>query len=57
MKSDFSIEIYSTPLIKALHRKFGCFDYGKCYRLVGELIESEKIVVFSLDTLQVNDDI
>jgi len=52
MDSDFSFEIYSRSLIKRLSDEFGCFDKGKCYRLTGTVIESEKIVVFPLDSLR-----
>jgi len=52
MDSDFSFEIYSRSLINRLCSEFGCFDKRKCYRLTGSVIESEKIVVFPLDSLQ-----
>ena len=57
MDSDFSFEIYSRPLLERLSKEFGCFDNGKCYRLIGTVIDSEKTVVFPLDSLQIIDSI
>jgi hypothetical protein len=56
LKSDLPFEIYSTPLIEGLYRKFGCFNYGSCYRLSGQVIKSERTVVFTLDSIKMNDE-
>ena len=52
MDSDSSFEIYSRPFIKRLCNEFKCFDKGKSYNLTGTVVESEKIVVFPLDSLR-----
>lgn len=52
MESDFSFEIHSRPFIKRLCKEFECFDKGYCYRLTGNVVKSEKIAVFAVDSLQ-----
>lgn len=52
MKSDFSFEIYSRAFIERLCKKFNCFSKGNSYRLTGIAIQSERIAVFPLDSLQ-----
>ena len=52
MESDFSFEIYSRPFIERLCKEFDCFNEGNSYRLTGTAIQSERIAVFPLDSLQ-----
>ncbi|HAN20644.1 MAG: hypothetical protein A2Y15_06470 [Clostridiales bacterium GWF2_36_10] len=52
MESDFSFEIYSRPFIERLRKEFDCLGEGNSYRLTGAAIQSERIAVFSLDSLQ-----
>ena len=52
MESDFSFEIYSRPFIERLCKEFDCFNEGNSYRLTGTAIQSERIAVFTLDSLQ-----
>jgi len=52
MESDFSFEIYSRPFIERLCKEFNCFNEGNSYRLTGTAIQSERIAVFPLDSLQ-----
>lgn len=52
MESEFSFEIYSRPFIERLCKKFDCFNEGNSYRLTGTTIQSERIAVFPLDSLQ-----
>lgn len=52
MESDFSFEIYSRPFIERLCKEFDCFKEGNTYRLTGTAIQSERIAVFPLDSLQ-----
>ena len=52
MESDFSFEIYSRPFIERLCKEFDCLGEGNSYRLTGTAIQSERIAVFPLDSLQ-----
>lgn len=52
MESEFSFEIYSRPFIERLCKEFDCFNEGNSYRLTGTAIQSERIAVFPLDSLQ-----
>jgi hypothetical protein len=52
MESDYSLEIYSRPFIERLCKEFNCLGEGNSYRLTGTAIQSERIAVFSLDSLQ-----
>jgi hypothetical protein len=52
MESDFSFEIYSRLLLERLCREFDCLNMGNSYRLTGTAIQSERIVVFPLDSIQ-----
>ena len=52
MESESSLEIYSRPFIERLCKKFDCFDEGNSYRLTGAAVQSERIAVFPLDSLQ-----
>jgi hypothetical protein len=52
IESDNSFEMYSRPFIDKLCEEFNCFNEGNSYRLTGTAIQDERIVVFSLDSLQ-----
>lgn len=52
MESESSLEIYSRPFIERLCKEFDCFDEGNSYRLTGTAVQSERIAVFPLDSLQ-----
>lgn len=52
MESDFSLEIYSRPFIERLCKEFNCLGDGNSYRLTGTAIQTERIAVFSLDSLR-----
>ena len=52
IESDNSFEMYSRPFIDKLCEEFNCFTEGNSYRLTGAAIQDERIVVFSLDSLQ-----
>lgn len=52
MESEFSVEIYSRPFIERLCKEFDCLGEGNTYRLTGTAIQSERIAVFALDSLQ-----
>jgi len=52
MESDFSFEIYSRPFVERLCKEFDCLGEGNSYRLTGTAIQSERIAVFPLDSLQ-----
>jgi len=52
MESYFPLEIYSRPFIERLCKEFDCFNDGNSYRLTGTAIQSERIAVFPLDSLQ-----
>lgn len=52
MESDFSFEIYSRPFIERLCKEFDYLGEGNSYRLTGTAIQSERIAVFPLDSLQ-----
>jgi hypothetical protein len=51
-ESDFSFEIYSRLLMERLCKEFDCLNMGNSYRLTGTAIQSERIVVFPIDSLQ-----
>lgn len=52
IESDNSFEMYSRPFIDKLCEEFNCFNEGNSYHLTGTAIQDERIVVFSLDSLQ-----
>ena len=57
INSDFSYEIYSRHFITRLCNEFDCFKKSECYRLTGTAIESERMAVFTIDSLQKIDNI
>lgn len=51
MESDHSVEIYSRSFVQTLCDVAGGLNEGYVYRLTGCLVESERMFVFSLDTI------
>lgn len=52
MASDNSYEIYSRKFMTDLSHLVGKLDKGCCYHLSGCVIESEKLLVFDLNTIR-----
>jgi len=52
MDSDSSYEIYSRSFVRELSAIAGNLDKGFTYRLTGSFVPSERMLVFSLKTLQ-----
>ena len=52
MQSDHSYEIYSREFIQKLRELAPEIEENHAYRLTGDVIDSLKIAIFSLDTLQ-----
>lgn len=50
-----SYEIYSTPFVSKLYEIVGGLDPQYSYRMVGEIVPSQKLAVFSLNTLVRNE--
>ena len=51
MESDNSYEIYSQPFVTKLFQVAGNLEMNCSYRITGEIIHSEKMAVYSLDTV------
>lgn len=48
MKSKVCYELYSKPLMAALHKLFPDWDDKKSYRIEGDIIPDENMAVFSM---------
>jgi len=52
LRSDFSVDVYSTSLVDKLAHAFGRFEPSCTYRLTGKVLPEERAVVFPASTLQ-----
>lgn len=52
LRSDFSVDVYSTSLVEKLAQAFGCLEPGCTYRLTGKVMPEARAVVFPASTLQ-----